>query len=158
MAKGIVKKQTKKVSHIPDGYHTITPYLVMDKCSEAIEFYKKVFGAKEIFRTATPNGQVGHAELQIGDSRIMLADAHSASLVKSPSFVGGTTVSFVIYVEEADKVFDQAIAAGAREDDPVKDKPYGDRSGSILDPFGHRWTIATHIRDVSPEGVENLSG
>ena len=139
------------------GYHNITPYLVMNNCSEAIEFYKRVFGAKELFRTASPEeGKIDHAELEIDASRIMLADAHTNSSVKSPSVLGGTTVSLVIYVEDVDQVFNKAISAGAREDDPIKDKPYGDRSGTIIDPFGHRWTITTHMRDVSPKEMEKL--
>lgn len=139
------------------GYHNITPYLVMNNCSEAIEFYKKVFGAKELFRTASPEeGKIDHAELEIDASRIMIADAHPNSSVKSPSVLGGTTVSLVIYVKDVDQVFKKAIAEGAREDDPVKDKPYGDRSGTIIDPFGHRWTITTHMKDVSPKEMERL--
>lgn len=137
------------------GYHNITPYLVMNKCAEAIEFYKQVFGAKELFRTASPEaGKIDHAELEIDDSRIMVADAHPNSSVKSPSVLGGTTISLVIYVKDVDHVFKKALAAGAREDDPVKDKPYGDRSGTIIDPFGHRWTITTHRKDVSPQELE----
>jgi PhnB protein len=143
--------------HQPPGYHSITPYLVMNNCSEAIEFYKSVFGAKELFRTASPEqGQIDHAELEIGDSRIMVADAHPGSSVMSPKKLGGTTVSFVVYVTDVDKVFNAALAAGALEDDPVKDKPYGDRSGTIIDPFGHRWTITTHMRDVPPKEMERL--
>lgn len=136
------------------GYHSVTPYLVMNNCSEAIEFYKNVFAAKELFRTASPDGKIGHAELKIGDSRIMVADAHADSMVKSPSVLGGTTVSLMIYVKDADQAFAQAIEAGAKQDDPVEDKPYGDRSGSLIDPFGHRWTIATHIEDVSSKELE----
>src|SRR5215471_16432650 len=143
------------MTHQPPGYHCITPYLVMNKCSEAIEFYKNVFGAKELFRTASPEqGKIDHVELEIGDSRMMLADAHAGSTVMSPQQLGGTTVSFVVYVPDVDTVFHAALAAGALEDDPVKDKPYGDRSGTIIDPFGHRWTITTHMRDVSPKEME----
>ena len=129
----------------------------MNNCSAAIEFYKRVFGAKELFRTPSPEeGKIDHAELEIGDSRIMVADAHPHSSVKSPSVLGGTTISLVIYVKDVDHVFEQAIAAGARVDDPVKDKPYGDRSGNIIDPFGHRWMITTHIKDVSSKELERL--
>jgi PhnB protein len=135
------------------GYHTITPYLVMERCADAIEFYKTVFGATEVFRTTLPGGAIGHAELEIGDSRVMIADAHSGSPVRSPSALGGTSVTLMLYVPDADEVFQRAIAAGAREDDPVQDKPYGDRSGSLIDPFGHRWTIATHVTDVSHDGM-----
>lgn len=145
------------MTHQPPGYHSITPYLVMNKCSEAIELYKRVFGAKELFRTvSSEKGQIDHAELEIGDSRIMVADAHPGSKVMSPQKLGGTTVSFVVYVTDVDKVFNAAIAAGAIEDDPVKDKPYGDRSGTIIDPFGHRWTITAHMKDVSPKEMERL--
>jgi PhnB protein len=135
------------------GYHTVTPYLVMDRCAEAIEFYKTVFGATEVFRTTSPDGEIGHAELEIGDSRIMVAEAHPGSLVRSPSALGGTSVTLMLYVPDADEVFARAIRAGARQDDPVQDKPYGDRSGSLIDPFGHRWTIATHVTDVSHDGM-----
>lgn len=145
------------MTHQPPGYHSITPYLVMNKCSEAIKFYESVFGAKELFHTgSSEKGQIDHAELEIGDSRIMVADAHPGSTVMSPQKLGGTTVSFVVYVPDVDKVFHAAIAAGAIEDDPVKDKPYGDRSGTIIDPFGHRWTITTHMKDVSPKEMERL--
>jgi PhnB protein len=135
------------------AHRSITPYLVMDRCAEAIEFYRSVFGATEVFRTTLPDGAVGHAELVIGDSLIMVADAHPGSLVRSPSALGGTTVSLMLYVDDADQVFARAIAAGARQDDPVQDKPYGDRSGSLIDPFGHRWTIATHVEDVAHDGM-----
>jgi PhnB protein len=99
---------------------------------------------------------IDHAELEIGDSRVMVADAHPGSSVQSPAVLGGTTITLTIYVEDADHVFDQAIAAGATADDPVKDKPFGDRSGTIIDPVGHRWTIATHRRDVAPTEMETL--
>ena len=145
------------MKHQPPGYHSITPYLVMNNCAEAIQFYTSVFGAKELFRTASPEqGKIDHAELEIGDSRLMVADAHLGSLVLSPQTLGGTTVSFVVYVPDVDKVFHAALAAGAVEDDPVKEKPYGDRSGTIIDPFGHRWTIATHLKDVPPQEMERL--
>jgi PhnB protein len=145
------------MKHQPPEYHSITPYLVMTNCSEAIEFYTSVLGAKELFRTPSPEpGQIDHAELEIGDSRMMVADAHPGSTVMSPQTLGGTTVSFVVYVPDVDSVFQAALVAGAVEDDPVKDKPYGDRSGTIIDPFGHRWTIATHLKDVSPQEVERL--
>ena len=140
----------------PPGQHSITPYLVMTQCAEAIEFYKAVFGARELFRTRSPEGTIDHVELEIGDSRVMVVDAHPGSSVQSPSVLGGTTITLTIYVEDADHVFDQAIAAGATADDPVKDKPFGDRSGTIIDPVGHRWTIATHRRDVSPKEMEML--
>jgi PhnB protein len=134
-------------------HRTVTPYLVMERCADAIEFYRTVFGATEVFRTTLPDGPIGHAELVIGDSLIMVADAHPGSLVRSPSALGGTTVTLMLYVEDADEVFARAIAVGAHVDDPVKDKPYGDRSGSLIDPFGHRWTIATRVEDIAPDGM-----
>jgi PhnB protein len=128
----------------------------MKGCHEAVEFYKSAFGAKELFRTISPEGNIDHAEMEIGDSLIMVAEAHPGSSAKSPFALGGTTVTMVLYVPDADHVFDRAIATGATVDDPVKDKPYGDRSGTIIDPFGHRWTIATRIADVSPQGMSGL--
>jgi PhnB protein len=128
----------------------------MTRCADAIAFYQAVFGARELFRTSSPEGMIDHAELEIGDSRVMVADAHPGSSVQSPLALGGTTITLTIYVEDADHVFAQAIAAGATADDPVKDKPFGDRSGTIIDPVGHRWTIATHRRDVAPKEMERL--
>jgi PhnB protein len=144
------------MSYQPPGQRTIIPYLVMTQCAEAIEFYKAVLGAKELFRTESPQGKVDHAELEIGDSRVMVADAHPGSSVQSPAALGGTTITLTIYVDDADRVFAQALAAGATADDPVKDKPFGNRSGTIIDPVGHRWTIATHQRDVAPREMETL--
>jgi PhnB protein len=140
----------------PGGLHSITPYLVMEHCAEAIAFYQTVFGAKELFRTASPAGTIDHAELELGDSRVMVAEAHPGSSVQSPTVLGGTTVTLTMYVSDVDQVFDRAIGAGAKADDPVKEKPYGDRSGTIIDPFGHRWTIATHMREVAPQDLERL--
>jgi PhnB protein len=119
----------------------------MKDCQEAVEFYKTAFGAKELFRTTSPEGSIDHAEMEIGDSLIMVAEAHPGSSAMSPFALDGTTVTMVLYVPDADQVFDQAVAAGAKVDDPVKDKPYGDRSGTIIDPCGHRWTIATRIAE-----------
>ena len=136
--------------------HSITPYLVMNDCQEAVAFYKTAFGAKELFRTTSPQGSIDHAEMEIGDSLIMVAEAHPGSSAKSPFALGGTTVTIVVYVPDADQVFDRAIATGAKVDDLVKDKPYGERSGTIIDPFGHRWTIATRIAEISPQGMSGL--
>jgi PhnB protein len=143
------------VKPIPDGYGSVTPYLYIKGAARAIEFYKKALGATELFRLADPSGKVGHAELQIGNSRIMLADEHPDMDVRGPETLGGTSVSFLVYVEDVDARFDHAIAAGATETRPVKDQFYGDRSGSLKDPFGHTWTIATHKEDVSPEEMDS---
>jgi PhnB protein len=138
---------------IPDGYRTVTPYLIVSGAAKALEFYKKAFGAKERMRLASPDGKVGHAEIQIGDSVIMLADEFPQMGAKSPLTIGGTPVGICLYVEDVDARFKQAIAAGAKEERPVKDQFYGDRSGTLIDPFGHKWTLATHIEDVAPEEI-----
>ena len=143
------------VKPVPDGYGTVTPYLYIKDAARAIEFYKQALGATELFRLADPGGKVGHAELQIGNSRIMLADEFPEMNVVGPETLGGTSVSFLIYVDDVDASFDRAIAAGASVTRPVKDQFYGDRSGSLKDPFGHTWTIATHTEDVSPEEMES---
>jgi PhnB protein len=136
---------------IPDGYPRVTPYLVIDGANDAIDFYTAVLGAKERMRMPTPEGKVGHAELELGDSLIMLADEFPEMDARSPKTVGGTPVSMLVYVEDADAVFDRAIEAGAKELQPVEDKFYGDRSGQFEDPFGHQWSVATHVEDVAPE-------
>jgi PhnB protein len=140
-----------KVKPIPEGYHTATPYLTVDGAARAIEFYQRAFGAKELFRMADPSGKVGHAEIQIGDSRIMLSDEFPERNARGPQSLGGSTVGIMLYVEDVDKVFKQAVTAGAKEVQPVKDQFYGDRSGALLDPFGHKWWVATHKEDISPE-------
>lgn len=145
---------SKPVKAIPEGYHSVTPYLYIDGAAQAIQFYQKAFGAKEILRLPAPNGKVGHAELQIGDSRIMLADEEPAMGSFGPKSVGGTPVSLMIYFEDVDRVFEKAVAAGAKVLKPLKDQFYGDRSASLEDPFGHKWFIATHIEDVSPEEID----
>jgi PhnB protein len=142
------------VKPIPDGYHTVTPYLIESDAAGAIEFYKKAFGATETMRMVAPGGKVGHAEIQIGDSRIMLADEFPDMGIKSPLSYGGTPVSLLLYVPDVDARFKQAIAAGAKETRPLKDQFYGDRSGTLADPFGHTWTIATHKEDVPPAELE----
>ena len=142
------------VKPVPEGYHTVTPYLVMKGASEAIDFYTKVFGAKEVVRMDGPGGSIGHAEIMIGDSFIMLADESPEMGFQGPEAVGGTPVSLVIYIEDVDAVFARALAAGATETKPLKDQFYGDRSGTITDPFGHVWTISTHKEDVSPEEMD----
>ena len=136
---------------IPDGYPRVTPYLIIDGASAAIEFYRSVLGATERMRMPTPDGKVGHAELEIGDSLLMLADEFPQMGARSPKSLGGTPVSLLVYVEDADSVFDRAIQAGARALSAVEDKFYGDRSGQLEDPFGHQWSVATHVEDVPPE-------
>jgi len=134
----------------PDGYHSVTPYLVVDNAAKAIEFYRKAFEAQETVRM--PMGdRIGHAELKIGDSVVMLSDEWPGMGMVGPKTRGGTSVSLIIYVEGVDIVFKRAIDAGGKEERPVKDEFYGDRSGTLLDPFGHRWMISTHVEDLSPE-------
>ena len=135
---------------IPDGYRTATPYLIVKGAAEAIEFYKRAFGATEMLRTADPQGRVGHAEIKIGDSVIMLADEHPAMGYRSPRSLGGSSVSILLYLEDVDAVFERAVKAGAKAQRPVMDQFYGDRSGTLEDPFGHMWTVATHVEDVPP--------
>jgi len=145
------------VKPVPDGYHSVTPYLSVRNASEAIAFYKKAFGATELVRMDMPGGKVGHAELQIGDSRIMLADEFPEMpdmVSKSPRALGGTTFGLHLYFEGVDVRFEQAVKAGGKVLRPVSNKFYGDRSGTLEDPFGHVWTIATHVEDVSPEEME----
>lgn len=136
------------------GYHTATPYLIADNAAGAIEFYKQAFAATEVMRIGAPGGKIGHAEIQIGDSRIMLADEAPQCNARSPQSVGGTPVSLMLYVEDVDAMFARAVSLGAKVLMPVKDQFYGDRSGSLTDPFGHQWTIATHQEDLSPEELE----
>ena len=142
------------VKPIPDGYPRVTPYLIIDGASTAIDFYKSVLGATERMRMGAPGGKVGHAELEIGDSVIMLADEADEMGALSPGTVGGTPGSLHVYVEDSDAVFAEAIKAGATELQPMEDKFYGDRSGSFEDPFGHRWHVASHVEDVPPEEME----
>ena len=142
------------VKPIPDGYATVTPYLYVRDAARAIDFYSKAFGAIELYRLANPDGRIGHAEILIGTSRIMLADEFPEMNVKGPQSLEGTSVSFLIYVEDVDAQFDRAIVAGATVLRPLKDQFYGDCSGTLADPFGHSWTIATHVEDVSPEEMQ----
>jgi PhnB protein len=143
------------VKPIPDGYHVVTPYLVCDGAAAAIAFYEKVFGATLVYPPIRePGGRVGHAELRIGDSIVMLADEHPAEGHRGPRAFGGTPVSLLLYVKDVDQTFRAAIAAGAKERKAVKDQFYGDRSGLLEDPFGHLWTIATHVEDVPPDELE----
>ena len=139
------------VNAIPDGYPRVTPYLIVNGAAAAIDFYKSVLGATERMRMAGPDGKLGHAELEIGDSVIMLADEHPEMNARGPKTVGGTPVSLHVYVEDADSVFERAVEAGAEPLQPVEDKFYGDRSGGFEDPFGHHWNVATHVEDIPPD-------
>lgn len=139
------------VKPVPDGYNSVTPYLFVKGAARAIDFYKLAFGANETMRIPGPDGLVAHAELKIGNSVIMLADEPVSGEFKSAQTLGGSAVSLMIYIEDVDQVFARAISAGATETRAVKDQFYGDRSGNLVDPFGHIWTVATHVEDVSPE-------
>jgi PhnB protein len=151
-----------KVKTTPDGWHSVTPFLSVRDAARAVEFYKKAFGATELERMAEPDGKVTHALLKIGDSMVRLSDdssKHVAEWVakgwsRSPQSLGGTPVHFYVYVDDSDAVFKRAVAAGAKEMEPVVDKPWGDRVGALTDPFGHIWMIATHKRDVPIAEVE----
>jgi PhnB protein len=142
------------VSPIPEGYNNVTPYLIVKDAAKAIEFYESVFDASERLRLPAPDGRVAHAELEIGDSVIMLADECPERGAKSPLTIGGTPVTLHLYVDDCDDVFERGIAAGAKEVRPLEDQFYGDRSGIFADPFGHLWNVATHIEDVSPEEMQ----
>jgi PhnB protein len=143
------------VKAIPDGYHTATPYLIVKGGAAAIDFYKRAFGAVELMRLPDPSGtKLGHAEIRIGDSAIMLADEFPDMGAISPQTLGGTPVSILLYVEDVDASFAQAVAAGAKVLRPLKDQFYGDRNGTLEDPFGHKWGLATHKEDVSPEEMQ----
>jgi PhnB protein len=145
------------VKPIPEGYHTLTPYIEIENAGEAIEFYKRAFGAKEQVRMDAPGGRIGHAELEIGDSLLMLADPFPQSSIRTPKAVGGTTVNLFMYVENADAVVQQAVDSGATVTRPVENMFWGDRFGIVTDPYGHTWSIATHVEDVSPEEMEERS-
>ena len=138
---------------VPDGYRSVTPYLIVADAASAITFYQNVFGAKLRMRLDGPNGKIGHAELEIGDSLIMLADEHPAMGAVAPPTVGGTPVGIHLYLDDVDAVAAKAAAAGATLKRPVENQFYGDRLGTIVDPFGHLWHISTHVEDVSPEEI-----
>lgn len=142
------------VKPIPDGYPRVMPYLIVDGGSAAIDFYREVLGATERMRMPAPGDRVGHAELEIGDSLVMLADEHPDMNALGPKTVGGTPVMLHVYVDDSDAVFERAVQAGAKPLQPVEDKFYGDRLGEFEDPFGHRWSVATHVEDVAPEEME----
>jgi PhnB protein len=142
------------VKPIPEGYSTVTPYLAVDDAAKAIEFYGKAFGAKERVRMPGPEGTIAHAELEIGDSVIMLSDPFPQSPLKSPKQAGATTASLMLYVEDTDEMVQQAVDAGATITMPVETQFWGDRYGRVEDPFGHNWQIATHVEDVAPDEME----
>ena len=139
------------VKAVPDGYHSVTPYLIVDGAARAIDFYTRAFGAKELMRIPAPGDRVGHAEIKIGDSVIMLADEHPEMQARGPGHYGGSPVSILLYVDDVEALFKQAIAAGGTETRAVADQFYGDRAGTLKDPFGHSWHLHTHKEDVSME-------
>jgi PhnB protein len=142
------------VKPIPDGYHSLTSYLIVRDAAAAIEFYKTAFGATELFRMPGPGGKIGHAEVRIGDSPLMLADEHPEFLVMGPQESVRPPVGLLLYVDDVDDVFARAVAAGATVVRAIHDQFYGDRSGTVTDPFGHLWTIATHKEDLTPEEMQ----
>ena len=144
---------SKPVNWIPEGYHVITPYLAVAGAARAIDFYKNAFGAKERMRMESGPGKIGHAELEIGDSVVMLADEHPEMEFLGPKTRGGTPVTLHMYVKDVDAVFAQAVKAGATPSRPVKDEFYGDRSGTVVDPFGHVWHLSTHKEDLTDEEI-----
>ena len=139
---------------IPEGYHSITPYLIIRGAARAIEFYKKAFGATELFRFPAPGGRIGHAEIKIGDSPVMLADEFAEMGYHGPQSLGGSPVSIMLYVDDVDTVFNRAVDAGASVKEALQDKFYGDRTATLTDPFGHRWHVSTHKEDVSMQEME----
>lgn len=142
---------------IPEGYHSVTPYLIVKGASRAIEFYKQAFGATELIRMEGPDGTLGHAEIKIGNSPVMLADEHPVMGFRSPQTLGGAAVSLMVYVDDVDEVFPRAVSAGAKELRPVQNQFYGDRSGTLEDPFGHVWTVSTHVEDLSTDEMVERS-
>jgi PhnB protein len=142
------------VKPVPDGYHTVTPYLIVSGAAQAIDFYTRAFGATELLRIPDGKGRIGHAEIRIGDSVIMLADEHPEMGYRGPRALGGTSVSILLYVPDVDAMFERAIKAGGKSQRPVADQFYGDRMGTLEDPFGHAWTIGTHVEDVSDEEIK----
>jgi PhnB protein len=142
---------------VPEGYHTLTPYLAVDDATAAIDFYQRAFGAKERVRMLGPDGMIAHAELEIGDSKVMLADPFPQASTRPPKELGGTSVGVFVYVENVDEVFQQAVDAGATPTMEPDDQFWGDRFGSVTDPFGHSWQISTHVEDVPPEEMEKRS-
>jgi len=142
------------VKPIPDGYHAVTPYLIVNGAARALEYYKEAFGATELMRMSEPSGRIGHAEIRIGDSVVMLADEHPEMGHRGPRSLGGTSISILLYVADVDQVFERAVRAGGKAQRALANQFYGDRMGAIEDPFGHVWNVATHIEDVSPEEMK----
>lgn len=141
------------VHYIPDGYHTVTAYLMVDDAAKALDFYRDAFGAEELYRL--PMGdKIGHAEIMIGDTHLMLADEFPDLDALGPNKRGGATASFMIYVPDADAAYDKAVKAGAKADRPLKNEFWGDRIGTVVDPFGHKWSLATHLEEVAPEEMQ----
>jgi PhnB protein len=138
---------------IPEGYRTVSPYLAVEDAASAIDYYVSAFGAKEVVRMDAPGGKIGHAELEVGDSRIMLSDPFPGASTQSPKQLGGTSASVFMYVEDVDAVVQRAVDTGAKLTMEVADQFWGDRFGAITDPFGHVWSIATHVEDVPPEEI-----
>ena len=155
--KAKAKAAAKKVLPIPAGYHSVTPYLVCSGAAQAIDFYKKAFGAKDLFRMPTPDGKLAHAEIMIGDSHVMLGDEFPEMGAVSPTTLKGSGVSLMIYTKNVDKAFAQATAAGATVEMPPMDMFWGDRFCKVADPFGHKWSIATHVEDVAPKEMARRS-
>ena len=147
-------RKPRRVQPIPAGYHSITPYLIINGATAALEFYKNAFGAREKVRMPAPGGRIGHAEILIGTSHVMLADENPEVNARAPQAGVPLSVSIVLYVKDVDKVFERAVNSGARVERPLKDEFYGDRTGTIIDPYGHRWHIHTHIEDVSPKEMQ----
>jgi PhnB protein len=142
---------TRNVKPVPEGFRTVTPHLMVQDVAQAIDFYQRAFGAKEIVRMNGPQGKVTHAQLTIGDSNIFLGPAPSIGNLRSPESLGGSTVSIFLYLDNVDSIFNQAVSAGAQATQPLADMFWGDRYGVLADPFGHSWSLATHIEDVAPE-------
>jgi PhnB protein len=141
------------VKSIPDGYHSVTPYLTIRNAADALDFYKRAFGAAELFRMADRNGKVGHAEIRIGDSPIMLSDECPETSARSPESIGGSAVAIHLYVDDVDALVQRAVEAGAKVVRPVENQFYGDRGGMLSDPFGHMWWVSTHVEDVPLEEI-----
>jgi PhnB protein len=142
------------MSYIPEGYHSVTPYILVDGAAAAIEFYQRAFGAAEVLRLPAGPDKIAHAEIRIGDSHIMLSDEWPDMDLLGPNRRGGATASLMVYVPDVDAAFERAVAAGATQERPVEDQFWGDRTGTVIDPFGHRWTLGTHIEDVSEEEMQ----
>ncbi len=146
-----------KTSYIPTGYHNVVPYITCNNAAESIEFYKRAFGAEELYRMPTPDGKIMHAEIKIGDSVIMLSDEFPAMGAKSPLSAGCNTASLMVYLPDVDASYDRAVKAGAKAAKPPENTFWGDRYGQVIDPSGHRWSLATHVEDVAPAELEKRS-